>query len=358
MELVPREPDSLSMGFLLTGMYQLFYMDHIPPHAAVHETVEAAKSSLDNARCRFLNAVLRNAMRQKPQLDKKLESAPLSARCSHPANLIQRWQKNLGREQTMALCEWNNQRPNVTLRMYRNLAKQIPPEIEDFPPHPASSENYRIVPAGTRIERLPGFKEGVFYLQDPATEMAIELLDPHPGIHLLDACAAPGGKALICADKMRNQGKIVAVDRHADRLQRMQENLERIHAPIIKLIKADASRPKTLPQQKFDRILLDVPCSNTGVLQRRPDARWRVTPERIDAMTNVQTRILEATLPLLANDGVLVYSTCSLENEENQQCVDTFLQQQPEFHVTATRVSLPPESGMDGAFAARIERKR
>ncbi len=357
LTLVPREPDTASLGFLLTGMYQLFYMDHVPPHAAVHETVEAAKRSLDPARCRFINAVLRNAIRKKDQIEAGLLEAPLSARWSHPAHLIQRWQKNWGKPQTEALCKWNNRRPVVSLRLYPHITGSLPQKIFDLPSHEACPEHFRIVPPGTALEEIPGFHQGAFYLQDPATELAIALLDPQPGMQVLDACAAPGGKAFICADRMHNQGNILALDRHADRLERMTANINRMHTSIIELRQADATRPQQIPQQQFDRVLLDVPCSNTGVLQRRPDARWRITPERMQNLQEIQTRMLDATAPRLADHGVLVYSTCSLEKEENLNCVQSWIQKNPDFQITATRTSFPPESGMDGAFAARIERK-
>jgi 16S rRNA (cytosine967-C5)-methyltransferase len=194
-------------------------------------------------------------------------------------------------------------------------------------------------------------------VQDPATDLAIDLLDPQPGMRLLDACAAPGGKTFACADRMQNKGQIIALDRHLDRLARMQENMQRLQFSIIKHMRADATNPRQLPQNTFDRILLDVPCSNSGVLQRRPDARWRITPERIAAMTDVQTRMLDATAPLLAPDGALVYSTCSLEPEENQLCIENWIHENPAFQIMDTRTSIPPASQMDGAFAARIERK-
>ncbi len=206
LKLVPREPDSASLGFLLIGMYQLFYMDHIPPHAVVHETVEAAKSSLDPARCRFINAVLRNAIRQKDKLESDLTQAPLAARWSHPAHLIQRWQTTWGKSPTEALCRWNNARPVVSLRLYRNITDAVPKAIVDLTAHAASPDAFRKVPPGTALEKMPGFREGTFYVQDPATELAVDLLDPQPGMQVLDACAAPGEKAFICADRMHNQG--------------------------------------------------------------------------------------------------------------------------------------------------------
>ena len=355
-QLVPRDPDLLTMGFLLTGFYQLCHMDNIPPHAAVNETIEAAKHTLDPARCRFLNAVLRNALRQKDSLETKMLTAPRAAQWSHPAILIQRWQQTFGPEKTQALCNWNNQRPTVSLRVFAEADAPSRAHMDALPPHPTNPEHFRLVPPGVPVQSLPGFKEGAFYVQDPATELAVELLDPRPGMQLLDACAAPGGKTFACAARMQNKGNIIAIDRHLDRLERMAENIKRMPFSIIHMQRADATRSVELPQGPFDRILLDVPCSNSGVLQRRPDARWRITEERIATLADLQHRFLDATAPLLARQGVLVYSTCSLEPEENEKCVQAWIAHNPGYTLCDMRLSLPPESGMDGAFAARIER--
>jgi 16S rRNA (cytosine967-C5)-methyltransferase len=357
-KLVPRTPDPAAQSFLLVGLYQLFHMDNIPPHAAVHETIEAAKKTLEPARCRFLNAVMRTALRQREQLSKDLQHAPAEARWSHPAFVIQRWEQAMGPERTEALCCWNNNRPSVTLRVFQRPHASRDQLLAMCPPHPANPENFRLAPAGTSVETLPGFAEGTFYVQDPATDLAVALLDPKPGMRVLDACAAPGGKTFACADRMQDKGQIIALDRHLDRLERMRENIARLQFSIIKLQRGDATNPQQLPKSTFDRILLDVPCSNSGVLQRRPDARWRITPERIETMTDVQTRILDATAPLLAPDGVLVYSTCSLEPEENQSCIENWIRKNPTFEMVQTQSSFPPESGMDGAFAAKIIRRK
>lgn len=357
MQMASRDPDPVTMGFLLIGMYQLFHMDHIPTHAAVHETVEAAKGKLDPARCRFVNGVLRNAIRQKEQMEKKLLDAPIHVRFSHPKQLVQGWNKQFGPDATQKLCQWNNKRPTNSLRVFpgRDPAAQL--LLDELPPHPASPEYFRLVPSGQAIQEIKGFEEGAFYVQDPATEIAVNLLAPEPGMTVLDACAAPGGKTFACAERMQNKGKIIALDKHQDRLQQMTENMDRMQFTIIKLQRGDATKSSQLPPTPFDRILLDVPCSNSGVLQRRPDARWRISKERISALTSMQHHFLDATAPLLATDGVLVYSTCSLEAAENLECVTSWLEKNQDFVLRATRSSVPPESGMDGAFAARIERK-
>ncbi len=356
-QLAPRKPDDQTLAFLLIGLYQLFYLDHVPPHAAVHETVEAAKSVLDPARCRFLNAVLRNALRKQDALNQQLDSAPLDIRLSHPPVLIERWTSTFGQEATEALCNWNNTRPSVSLRLFPRIpASQT--LAESLPPHPADPERFRIVPPGAPLQQLAGFEAGACYFQDPATAIAVDLLDVQPGVRLLDACAAPGGKAFACADQMQDQGEIVAMDCYADRLQRLKQNLARMRFTCIHILKGDATQPDCLPaSESFDRILLDVPCSNTGVLQRRPDARWRFSQKRLRSLVQTQRCMLDTVAPHLKPGGFLVYSTCSIEPEENQQLVERWVAEHSDFTLGPIRYNIPPQSGMDGAFAARIIRK-
>lgn len=356
--MVAREPDPETKAYLLTGLYQLFRMDNIPAHAALNETVEAAKADLDPARTRFVNGVLRNALRRRETMLSELSRSALGIRLSHPDLLIQRWSRQYGDAATAALCEWNNRRPDVFVRLRGSDSPAHAALRELLTPHPAATDFFR-VPAGTAVSELPGFDAGAFYVQDPATQLAVALLAPEPGMRVLDACAAPGGKAFACADRMQDKGLIIAADLHDDRLHRLRENAARMNCASLQVVQADAAAPageSVRAKAPFDRILLDVPCSNTGVLNRRPDARWRFAPDRLEALTRLQVAMLDAAAPLLAGDGSLVYSTCSLEAEENLQLVERWLAANPAFRLDEHRTSLPPESGMDGAFAARIKR--
>jgi 16S rRNA (cytosine967-C5)-methyltransferase len=356
--LVSREPDPETKAYLLTGLYQLFRMDNIPAHAALNETVEAAKADLDPARIRFVNGVLRNALRRRETMLADLSRTAPGIRLSHPDLLIERWVRQYGEAATAALCEWNNQRPEVFVRLRGTDATAYAALREQLAPHPSAPDFFRI-PAGTAVSDLPGFDAGAFYVQDPATQLAIALLAPEPGMRVLDACAAPGGKAFACADRMQDKGVIIAADLHTDRLRRLRENAVRMNRSCLQIVQADAAAPAgeaVRAHAPFDRILLDVPCSNTGVLNRRPDARWRFSPERLEALTRLQSSMLDAAAPLLADDGILVYSTCSLEAEENLQLVERWLAANTAFRLDEQRTSLPPESGMDGAFAARLQR--
>ena len=367
-KLVPREPDTLTKATLLTGMYQIFMMDNIPPHAITNETVEAAKLDLDQPRIRFVNGVLRNSLRRKQELFQWLQNQPLPVQTSHPNELVERWTYEYGAETAEAICKWNNQRPTVALRINRQLTtpadllRQLKADGIAAAPHPADPERFLSLPPGINISALPGYKEGYFTIQDPATMLAVDMLQISPAGHkLLDACAAPGGKTFACAEQMANKGMIVAADLHADRLAQLRENAERLNFSCIRIQQADASKMDTIASIKklapFDRILLDVPCSNTGVLRRRPDARWRFNRQRLRKLTTLQTRILNSCSRLLAPGGIMVYSTCSLEPDENEKIVERWTARHPDFRIDAMQNSIPPDSGMDGAFCARITRK-
>jgi 16S rRNA (cytosine967-C5)-methyltransferase len=285
----------------------------------------------------------------------------MGIRFSHPDLLIQRWTLHYGIPATEALCEWNNRRPTVTIRLRTGDAS---PEVDALrqmlSPHPSAPDLFFLVPPGTAVTELPGYASGTFYVQDPATQISVSLLELEPGMKLLDACAAPGGKAFACADSLHNQGIILAADLHEDRLKRLRENALRMNIPCIQVIQADATQipaaDAVQQQAPYDRVLLDVPCSNTGVLNRRPDARWRFSEERLASLTAVQRRMLDAAAPLVAVGGMLVYSTCSLEPEENMGQVQNWLAANPRFQLGRQRISMPPASGTDGAFAAQLIR--
>jgi len=195
-------------------------------------------------------------------------------------------------------------------------------------------------------------------VQDPATSVSVDLLAPQPGEAVLDACAAPGGKTAMLAGRMKAEGELVAMDLHDDRIAVLNENRKRLHLDWVEVVQGDARKPeKALGDRKFDAILLDVPCLNTGVLRRRADARWRIDDERIGAITRLQYEILDACACLLKENGRLVYSTCSLEFEENEDLVARWVDEHPAFVLEKTRKCFPPESGADGAFAALLRIK-
>jgi len=358
-DMVTRDPDPETKAYLLAGLYQLFRMDNIPAHAALNETVEAAKDDLDVSRIRFVNGVLRNSLRQRDLILERLSGADVGVRLSHPDLLVARWSRCYGLPATVALCEWNNRRPEVVVRLRRGGDRSATDALrKTLTPHPSAPDEFFLVPAGVAVGDLPGYESGAFYVQDPATRLPVSLLELAPGMKMLDACAAPGGKTFACADALGDRGLVLAADLHEDRLRLLRENAQRMNAACVRVLQADAASAPAADavrqEAPFDRVLLDVPCSNTGVLNRRPDARWRFSEERLAALVHVQRRMLDAAAPLLAAGGILVYSTCSLEPEENMEQVQSWLAANPRFHLGRQCVSIPPTSGTDGAFAAQL----
>jgi len=365
--MVPKEPEPFFKAVLYVGLYQLLFMDNVEEYAAINETVDAAKGRPGgHGNAGMVNAVLRRAQREREQIFRELKRQPDDIRLSHPDFLLQRWSRQYGEIEARKLAEWNNQPPETILRVEQaviapeEFAAKMAEAGIDLEPHPFSErEKFYVLPRGLAVHRLPGYAEGWFTVQDPATSVAIDLLRPFPGESVLDACAAPGGKTAMLASRMRGEGELVAMDLHDDRIAVLRENMQRLHLDgWVELAKGDARDPqKALGDRRFDAILLDVPCLNTGVLRRRVDARWRVNTNRLKAIAETQYAILSACADLLKENGRIVYSTCSLEPEENEDLVARWVREHPGFIKTKARKAFPPKSGTDGAFAAVIRRE-
>jgi len=331
-------------------LYQVFILK-TAEHAAVHETVSIAPQ---NQRP-IVNAILRAATRQRHELLANADAQPLSVRTSHPQFLVERWRQHFGADQAEELCNWNNQPAPIYGRI--NLLKIDPGIFLQLYPHsrplPGNS-------AFVELNTLPAaaLESGHCYIQDPSTVSACELLEPQSGEKILDACAAPGGKANYLAQLMQNRGTIIACDRNPQRLQILKDNILRLGTTIVRAIRYDWTRddvPKEIAViAPFDRVLVDATCTNTGVIRRRIDVRWRLRPADFSRMTNKQFIITRAALQLLKPGGVLVYSTCSLEPEENEQVVRRLLSESRGLRLGAETASLPFRDGFDGAFAAKL----
>lgn len=334
--------DRETLDALRLGLAQLLILD-MTPHAAVNETVEHAGRAGG-----LVNAVLRRAIREKGRLLEARDNAPLSIRHSHPEWLIKRWVEQFGEAETIDLCAWNQQPAPIYVRLNRLVAKK--PTFDFLDDH--GDDFYS-------VERVPykAIEAGECYVQDPSTAMAAELLAPTPSHDVLDACAAPGGKAALMAQMMRNDGRIIATDTSGKRIERMTRNMQRLHVNNVTTMVHDWIKDSRGPKEnkKFDRILLDVPCSNTGVMRRRIDVRWRLKPEDITSLAATQLALLQSCLKVLAPGGVLVYSTCSIDAEENQQVVQKAIDATPGLQLVETKQSLPHRDGIDGAFAAALK---
>lgn len=342
--------DHETRDILRVGLSQLLILG-IADHAAVNETVNCGKVSVRG----LINAVLRQAITRRAQLLDNLDELPPTVQYSHPDWLYNRWRRTFSPKNATALLAWNNQ-PAPTIGRINPLKEGALAEIDAYD-------------KATPIDGLDGYfkidgpppgewmKDGLVYIQDPATRHCVELMNPTAGETILDACAAPGGKSALIAAAMQNEGTLLCTDSNEKRLPRLELNLERLGISMASVQKHDWTQPA--PEKwhaTFDAILLDVPCSNTGVMRRRLDARWRLRGEDIVNLTKIQETILSNALPCLKLGGRLVYSTCSIEPDENHDLVTRFRELHPEWKVESERQSLPFRDQSDGAYAAKIVR--
>ena len=343
-ELMKTWPKGELEALVLVGAAQILYMPDVPDFAAVNETVAAAKMGDRSKRLdRVVNGVLRNLLRRRAEFEAKLAAAPLAERESYPNALVARWTARYGAEGAEKLARWHNT------------------PAETWIARPGSFEK---LPRGERVADQPGFEEGAFIVQDPATAGAVELLDvstgkmpvvPVEGLSVLDFCAAPGGKTVQIAWRM-GEGRacrdlIVAQEVNPKRLARLKENLARMKLDNVTAVQ------KVEDGALFDRVLVDAPCSNTGVIRRRPDARWRWNEDHLAQLVALQKEILEVAAAHVKPGGRLVYSTCSNEPEENAEQIAAFLAAHPDFKEVGRYESVPFETSHDGAFACALVRE-
>ena len=325
--LVPKWPKGELEALLYVGGAQVLYMPEIPDFAAVSETVKAAKSCENPSVARVVNGTLRNLIRRREELERMVASAPLAERESFPNELVRRWTERYGEDGAARLCAWHNT-PAETFLARRD-------------------GTFVALGRGKKVLEVAGYDEGEFIVQDPGTALAVRLLDPKPGERILDACAAPGGKTVQIAWR---GAEVTACEVNPARRRRLEENLRRLRLGVPVVGSLDEAGAQ------FDKVLVDAPCSNTGVLRRRPDARWNWNVERLAAIVKLQAEILDRAAPLVAQGGTLVYATCSNEPEENARQVDAFLTRHPEFSLVASEEAVPHVAGCDGAFAAALVR--
>lgn len=359
------------LDVLRLGAYQLLEMGGVPDYAAVSQAVELAKQANGPAAASLVNAVLRSVQRKGAGSFPAFEDDPLGNLTtwgSHPRWLVERWIRRWGAQETRRLVERDNERPDVYVRPIgmdveeaRVLLASAGIETERAGPSPDTFRLGAAADVRAALSTVPAV------VQDPAAALVVRYADlPRDGV-VADLCAAPGGKALAVAG-MRDSGLVAAGDVSVRRLARLRENAQRPGAPPVHVFAGDARRP---PLRAADAVLLDVPCTGTGTLRRHPDARWRIGPDDLAALVLLQREILEAASCLVRPDGILVYATCSLEEEENGGQVDAFLEAHPEFEPApggdvdascldaARRLFVrPQEHGTDGAFAARMRRTR
>ena len=342
-----RMPGGELRAALLVGAAQLLVLN-VPDHAAIAETVQAAKP-IGKGAAGFVNAVLRRLQRERGALAEALARQPAHIRLNLPKPLWERWRRDLGPDRAAAVAEALATPPRTALRPLPPFGP--PPGCEAHPDDPG----FFLVPNGVRVEAVEGFAEGRFVVQDPATRHALDLLDVRPGLRVLDACAAPGGKTAQIAARLAPWPEgtcLTANEPDPARAKTLRDTLGR--CGFLGRV-AVSERPAQELAGRYDRILLDVPCSNTGVFGRRPDARWAWTPRRLARVVALQREILSACARLLAPGGRLVYSTCSIEPEENLGQMERFLGENPDLQLLDARLTLPSPTH-DGSFAAALTR--
>ena len=356
------------------AVYQMLFMDRIPAYAAVDEAVEMIQLRFGNNFSRLSNGVLRNIQRlpmEWPPIESVVEKKDLrllAQMFSHPEWLIKRWIDQFGWKETAALAEADNRIPAVTVRIVRP-EENLKPWLEQMAAREIKPEAYKQVPNFYRlphvddITELPGFNEGWFTVQDPSAGMVARLAAPKSGETIIDLCAAPGGKALQMAE-MAGTGNVVAVDLDPYRLELIREAAQRLHCAIHPVI----ANARSFAATPVDVVVVDAPCSGLGVLSRRSDLRWRRRQKDITDLVELQKEILTNAAELVKPGGRLVYSTCSIDPEENEKVVDWFLEHHQEFRIEPAKNfvhvmfcdergyirTLQSRHNMDGSFAARL----
>ncbi|MEA3476003.1 MAG: 16S rRNA (cytosine(967)-C(5))-methyltransferase RsmB [Candidatus Cloacimonadota bacterium] len=366
--------DSQIKNFLRLGLYQIIYMNSIPDYASVNEMVAICNQHYNSKLCKFLNAILRSYIRERDsiKLPDDCQAHYLSIKHSFPQYMIESWLSEYGTENTIKMCEYFNRPANLHLRFDPDKIS-----FEDFAEH-LIKENVKfsrskffpyIVKLMSNFHFLddPLFQKGYYYIQDESTTLPVMLLAPKEGDKILDLCAAPGGKTLLISAIIHNKGKIIANDIDKNRMRLLKENTQRIRCRNIEFSEKDATTFSV--DSKFDKILLDVPCSGWGAMQKKPEIRFQ-SRNRLKSLIPLQKRILDNASNLVRNNGIIVYSTCTLNPDENEKQIENFLEFHNEFYlekpdnfvekslITDSYVkSCPFKHNIDGTFSALLRKR-
>ncbi|HVF38641.1 MAG TPA: 16S rRNA (cytosine(967)-C(5))-methyltransferase RsmB [Gemmatimonadaceae bacterium] len=364
--------DSDLLDLMRLGVYQLLHMGSVPAYAAIAQTVELAKVRHGIGASKLMNAVLRRIDRERAELvvpvpDDLVDA--LAVKYSHPRWIVGRWLSRWGEEATSVLMMKNNSEAPIVIRPYGIVREQLEAMLENagvgVEDAPLARDSIQVT-GGISLTEMGAFRQGLFFVQDPGSTLVTQYASIASGSTVADLCAAPGGKAL---ELTRTAGKVIATDRSAQRLRRLLDNRARLEAGNLLVGVADARQPAI---REVDAVLIDVPCTGTGTFRRHPDARWRLKVSDLAVMAALQASILRAASSVVRPGGLLIYSTCSLEPEENDAQVEEFLARNrdwtleppPQGVVPAETIDrgflrvLPHVHGTDGAFAARLRRSQ
>lgn len=359
------------LDILRLGLYQILMMDKIPVSAAVNEAVEQGKRYANRSAAGLINGVLRRASREKDSL---VPPEDLSIRYSHPMELVALLEDSVGKDGIEALLASHNEPAQTTIQVNTlitddnavlNALKDVVACVE---PHPWLSHAYVISGFGN-LEQIPLFRNGGFFVQDPAARLAVDAAGLQPGMQVLDGCSAPGGKSFAAALVMKNQGHIYSCDIHPHKIELLRKGAERLHITVMQPMLQDASQPVPQWENAMDAVIADVPCSGLGVIRKKPDIRYKNLDE-LAKLPEVQKRILDRLSSYVKPGGVLLYSTCTILRRENEDVIRWFLETHPRFTTEsfATPEELPGQSnGMmtllpsihktDGFFICKLRKK-
>lgn len=354
------------LNILRMGIYQIIFLDKIPKSAAVNESVNLAKRYGHASSSNFVNAILRKIEKTDYeeffQIGDDIER--ISKITSMPKWIVEELMKNNEIKKVEEICKNSNIKPKITIRVNslkinkQELIKKLKEKGIECNEPQEKVDDFLILEKIKNIENIDEFKKGYFTIQDISAGQTARILNPQPGELVLDACSAPGGKTTYMAELMKNKGKIEAWDIHEHRTKLVEQNAQRLGINLIETKVKDASLYDEKLKEKFDKILLDVPCLGIGVIKRKPDIKWKRKPEDVKNITEIQKKILDNCSKYLKKNGVMVYSTCSILEKENQDIVDEFLKENNEYYIRPeeTRNILTNEE-KDGFFICKVYRK-
>lgn len=356
--------DEKILSLLRVGFYQIFFLSRVPNSAAVNESVEIAKKISGLGASKFVNGVMRSAVREPEKSDFPDDESPesIALKTFHPLWLVNLFVDEFGLSAAKKICETNNIEPPLCLRVnfLKTTREKILFELKkigaevtesNFAPEGLVCRNY-----GSPDNFKP-LKTGLCQVQDESSMFAAHVLNPVAGDFVIDCCAAPGGKATHIAELMKNSGRIVAADIYETKLQHIRENAHRLGIKIIEPLLIDAREIGRKFSGQADKVLVDAPCSGLGVIRRKADVRWKKNPDEIAKLPELQFQILNGAAAAVKPGGTLVYSTCTILRRENEEVVEKFLDENPDFRLYDTKKFLTHETGTDGFFIAKMERK-
>lgn len=356
--------DAKILAVLRVGMYQIFFLDRVPNSAAVNESVELAKKFCGLGASKFVNGVLRSAVREphKSDFPTSDDLQSLALRNFHPLWLVELFVEEFGLDAAKQLLAFDNTDPPLCLRV--NFLKTTREKIlEALNKFGVQAEPSTLAPEGIickghgALDKFQPLRAGLCQVQDESSMTAARLLNPAAGEFVIDCCAAPGGKSTHLAELMNNRGRIIAADIYETKLEHIKQNAERLGIKIIEPLLIDARELGNKFPAQADKVLVDAPCSGLGVLRRKADLRWRKTEDELKDLPTLQGEILSSAAKTLKRGGTLLYSTCTITRRENQEVVEKFLSAHEDFELVEMKTLLPHVTNTDGFFSAKMIRQ-